>query len=109
MTAQDRLAMLAQQGQDALVNAIRTWAEAVQQLSSGLGAPGFGASGFGVPGSGAPGLGATGLTLPDLTAAVDQTFDLAEQVLAAQRELTKAVLRAATASAGGTGRADWTG
>lgn len=119
--AQDQLAVFAKQGQDALANALRTWAEAVQRLttsglgssglrssglsSSGLGSSGLGSSGLGSLGLGGPGLDVSGLTLPDLTAAVDQAFDVAEQVLAAQRELTKAVLRAAAASVGGTGRA----
>jgi hypothetical protein len=71
--ATDQFTTFAGQGQDALAGAARTWAESVQRLSSALGTP-----------------------AADPTALVDIAFDLAEQVLATQRELTKAVLRAVT-------------
>ena len=58
---------------DAVVRGVEMWAESVQRL------PGL----PGIPG-------------PDVTTVVDAAFDLAEQVLAAQRQLTKAVLRAVT-------------
>lgn len=58
-------------GQDAAQGAVRTWAESVQALSR-------------VPG-----------TADAPLALVDQLFDLAEQVLATQREMTKAVLQLA--------------
>ena len=57
-----------------MAGAARTWAESVQRRSSGVGPP-------------APDL---------LTTWVDTAFDLAEQVLATQRALAKAVLRAVT-------------
>lgn len=61
------------QVQDAVAGAVRTWTESVQRLSTVQDAP-----------------------VPDLTTVVDVAFDLAEQVLATQREITKAVLRAVT-------------
>ena len=67
----DRLLTLTDQSQEAMSGAARTWAHTVQRLSSPAGAPGG-----------------------DPTALVDAVFDLAEQVLATQRALTKAVLRA---------------
>ena len=67
---------LVTQGQDAAQGAVRAWAESVQALSR-------------VPGTAAGPL-----------AVVDQVFDLAEQVLAAQRELTKAVLQVALSMTG---------
>ena len=72
MTAlQDHLTTLATQTQDAMAGAARTWAESVQRLSTGAGLP-----------------------VSHLTTWVDVTFDLAEQALATQRALAKAVLRA---------------
>ena len=62
--------------QDAAQGAFRTWAESVQALSR-------------VPGSAA-----------DPLAVVDQVFDLAEQVLATQREMTKAWLQVALSLTG---------
>ncbi len=70
---QDHLTTFATQSQDAMAGAARNWAQSVQRLSSGFGTP-----------------------AGDPTALVDVVFDLAEQVLATQRELTKAVLRALT-------------
>ena len=64
------------QGQDAAQGAFRTWAESVQALSR------------------PPGTAAGPLTL------VDQVFDLAEQVLATQREMTKAWLQVALSLTG---------
>jgi len=68
---QDHLLTFADQSQDAVTGATRAWAQWVQHLSSGFGTP-----------AAAP------------TAMVDVVFDLAEQVLATQRALIKAVLRA---------------
>ena len=68
---QDHLTTFAGQSQDALGGAARAWAQSVQRLPSPFGAP-----------------------AADPTAMVDIFFDLAEQVLATQREITKAVLRA---------------
>jgi hypothetical protein len=70
---QDHLSTFADQSQDALAGAARAWAESVQRLSSPFGTP-----------------------AADPAAMVDLVFDLAEQVLATQRALTKAVLRAVT-------------
>ena len=67
----DPVTTFTSQSQDALAGAARTWAESVQRLSSAFGTP-----------------------VVEPTALVDIAFDLAEQVLATQRELTKAVLRA---------------
>lgn len=67
----DQFTSFVSEGHDALTGTSRIWAESVQRLSSTLGAP-----------------------VADPTALVDIAFDLAEQVLATQRELTKAVLRA---------------
>lgn len=64
-----KFAVITDQGQDAVAGAMRTWAQSVQQLSSLPGTP-----------------------TADPLAAVDKFFDFAEQVLAAQRELAKAVL-----------------
>ena len=68
---QDHLSTCADQSQNALVSAARAWAQSVQRLSSPFSTP-----------------------VADPTAVVDVDFDLAEQVLATQRALTKAVLRA---------------
>lgn len=70
---QDHLSTFADQSQSALSGAARAWAESVQRLSSAFSTP-----------------------AADPTAVVDVVFDLAEQVLATQRALTKAVLRAVT-------------
>ena len=74
---QDQFTTIAKQGQDAVTSAVRTWAESVQRLSGQQGGAG-----------------------PDVSAVVDNAFDLAERMLATQREFTKAVLRAVTASTG---------
>ena len=71
----DHVTTFTSQSQDAMAGAARTWAESVQRLSSALGTP-----------------------VADPAALVDIAFDLAEQVLATQRELTKAVLRAVAPS-----------
>ena len=76
---QNRFSKIAQQGQEAVNGAVRTWAEAVQRLS-----------------------GQQGTTMPDVSAVVDNAFDLAERLLATQREFTKSVLQAV---ATGTGNA----
>lgn len=85
---QDQFAALTQQSQDAMSGALRTWAEGVERLT-GLAAKGGG----GLP----PGA-------PDLTAMVSAAFDLAEQTLATQRELTLALVRAMTSALPGADR-----
>ena len=70
---QDHLLTFVDQSQNALTGAARAWAQSVERLSS--------------PSS---------TSAPDPTAVVDVVFDLAEQVLATQRALTRAVLRAVT-------------
>lgn len=70
---QDQFTTLISQIQGTTTGPLRTWADSVERLSGGLGTPG-----------------------PDLAAVVDAFFDLAEQVLATQREIAKAVVRAAT-------------
>ena len=70
---QDHLLTFADHAQNALAGAARAWAQSVQHLSSPFSTP-----------------------AADPTAVVDVVFDLAEQVLATQRALTKAVLRAVT-------------
>lgn len=67
---QDHLLTFVDQRQDALAGAARTWAQSVQRLSRLFSTP-----------------------AADPTVMVDVVFDLAEQVLATQRALTKAVLR----------------
>jgi hypothetical protein len=62
--------------QDAAQGTVRAWAQSVQALSR-------------TPGGAA-----------DPLALVDQVFDLAEQVLSTQREMTKAVLRVALSLTG---------
>ena len=71
---------VAQQGQDAVSGAVRAWAEQVQRFTGPVG---------GLPDASA------------LTTLVDSWFDLAEQVLAAQRAAAKAVLQALSAGVGG--------
>lgn len=73
---QNHFETLMTQSQDAAQGAARAWADSVQLLSR-------------APGSAAGPL-----------AFVDQVFDLAEQVLATQREMTKAVLRLALSLTG---------
>lgn len=72
---QDQLTTMAEQGQEAAIGAVRTWAEAVQRLSFQPGA-----------------------SAPDVSAVVDNAFELAERLLETQRELTKNVLRAVASS-----------
>ena len=76
-TPQDQFTKIAKQGQDAVTGAVRTWADAVQRLS-----------------------GQPGASVPDMTAVVDNAFDLAERLLATQREFTKSVLQAVATSTG---------
>jgi hypothetical protein len=70
---------LTRRGQEAVATAVRTWADAVQSATGSFAAGG--------PDK-----------LPDLRAfvdnSVDQAFDVAEQVLAAQRQLAHTVLAA---------------
>ena len=80
---QNRFSKIAQQGQEAVNGAVRTWAEAVQRLS-----------------------GQQGTNMPDVSAVVDNAFDLAERLLATQREFTKSVLQAV--AAGSSSAADAT-
>jgi hypothetical protein len=72
----NRIGTFITQGQDAAQGTMRAWAESVQALSR-------------APGS-----------TVDPLALVDQVFDLAQQVLATQREMTKAVLRVALSLTG---------
>jgi hypothetical protein len=67
-TLQDRLASAAGQGSEAVTGAVRAWAGAVQQVTR---------------------------TLPDPAMLVEGTFDAAEQLLRAQRDMTLTVLRLA--------------
>lgn len=67
---------MAEQGQEAMSGAVRTWAEAVRRLS-----------------------GQPGGSTPDVSALVDDAFDFAERVLAMQREFTKSMLRAYASTA----------
>ena len=73
----NRFSKIAQQGQEAVTGAVRTWAEAVQRLS-----------------------GQQGNNMPDVSAVVDNAFDLAERLLATQREFTKSVLQAVATGTG---------
>ncbi len=77
---QDHIAAMTQQGQDVMTGALRTWAQATERMT-GL------ASGAAAPRGAA-----------DAVALVEAAFDLAEQVLAAQRRLTVAAVRAMTAA-----------
>lgn len=74
---QDQFTKIAKQGQEAITGAVRTWADAVQRLSP-----------------------APGGAVPDVSAVVDSAFDLAERMLATQREFTKSVLSAYATGAG---------
>lgn len=76
-SVQNPFAKIAEQGQEAVNSAVRTWADAVQRLS----------------GQSAP-------SAPDLTAVVDNAFELAERLLATQHEFTTSVLRALATSTG---------
>lgn len=68
--ANDQFSKIAQQGQDAVNAAVKSWTDAVERLSAPT---------------------AVG-DVPDLSAVVDQTFDFAAKLLSAQRDLTKTVL-----------------
>ena len=76
-TQQNQFDKIAQQSQDAVSGAVRTWADTVQRLS-------------GQPGS----------SVPDVGAVVDNAFDFAERLLATQREFTKSVLEAYASTSG---------
>lgn len=76
-TPQDQFAKIAQQGQEAVTGAVRTWTDAVQRLANQP--------------AGA---------LPDVSAVVDNAFDFAERLLATQREFTKSVLQTFASTAG---------
>ena len=77
--SQNRFEKIAQQGQEAVSGAVRTWAESIQRMS-----------------------GQQGSSVPDVSAVVDNAFDLAERLLETQRQFTKSVLQAV---ATGTGNA----
>ena len=68
-TPTDQFVDIANRSQEAVTTAVRTWADTVQSFASKLTA---GQS-----------------QLPDLSSVVDQYFDLAEKVLANQRELAQ--------------------
>lgn len=76
MSLQDQISTFATRGQEALGSAVRVWTEEAARLSGPLAA---------VP------------DVATLTVLVDAWFDLAEQVLATQREAAKAVLQALSA------------
>ena len=76
MTAStDQFVDLAKRSQDAATDSLRTWTETVQGFAGQF-------------------TGGARPQLPDTGAAVDRVFDVAEQVLAQQRELVKTVLGA---------------
>jgi hypothetical protein len=77
---QEQFTKLAEQGQEAANDAVRTWAEAVQRMTV------------------QPDASVPGASVPDVSAIVDNAFDLAERLLEAQRELTKQVLQAVARS-----------
>jgi hypothetical protein len=77
-TVQEQYAELFKQGQDAALAALETWSRTIQQTVSQLPSP-------------------AGLFQP--TQAIDQFYDLAGQVLDAQRDLAKQVLATGTAAA----------
>ena len=76
-TPSNQFSKIAQQGQEAVSGAVRTWAEAVERLS-----------------------GQPGGSVPDVSAVVDNAFDFAERLLATQREFTKNVLQAYASTTG---------
>ena len=75
----EQFAEFAQRSQDAVTTAVRTWTQTVRAYSGTF--------------TGRPG------ELPDVQAAVNAAFDLAEQLLHDQRELVKAVLAAGVQAA----------
>lgn len=76
MTAStDQFVDIAKRSQDAVADSLRTWTETVQGFAGQF-------------------AGGTRPQLPDTTVAVDRVFDLAEQMLAQQRELAKTVVGA---------------
>ena len=89
---QDQFAALTQQSQDVVTGALRTWAEAVERLTGVAGGAEAGRT-AGLPAG-----------LPDPVAAVAAAFDLAEQVLTTQRELTLALVRTMTSGLPGRER-----
>ncbi len=76
-TPSNPFSKIAQQGQEAVSGAVRTWAEAVERLS-----------------------GQSGGSVPDVGAVVDNAFDFAERLLATQREFTKNVLQVYASTTG---------
>jgi hypothetical protein len=77
---QDRISKIAQQGQEAVSGAVRTWSDSLQRLS-----------------------GQAGGSATDVSALVDNAFDLAERLLETQRQFTKNVLEAVASRAAGAG------
>lgn len=69
------------QAQDAAVEAVQAWAEAVRRLTPDVPVP--------------PGVAAATDKLPKPADLYDDVFDFAEKVLAGQREFTKRLLEAA--------------
>ena len=83
---QDRISKIAQQGQEAVSGAVRTWSDSLQRLS-----------------------GQAGGSATDVSALLDNAFDLAERLLETQRQFTKNVLEAvASRAANQTGADDST-
>lgn len=74
----EQFSRIARQGQEAVNNAVRVWADSVQRLAGGRG----------------------GGQMTDMTAVVDSAFDFAERMLQTQREFTKSVLRAVSGTTG---------
>ena len=82
---QDQYLQAVRHGQEAWTTAMRTWSDAVQRMwTSGMAA---GAS----------------RTPPPAEVVIDQVFDFAQQVLDAQRELAKQMVRAAQSAQQATG------
>lgn len=74
----EQFSRIARQGQEAVNNAVRVWADSVQRLAGGRG----------------------GGQMTDMSAMVDSAFDFAERVLQTQREFTKSVLQAYASTTG---------
>ncbi len=74
----EQFSRIARQGQEAVNNAVRVWADSVQRLAGGRG----------------------GGQMTDMSAMVDSAFDFAERVLQTQREFTKSVLQAVSGTTG---------
>ena len=75
---QDQYLQAVRHGQEAMTTAMRAWSDAVQRMwTSGMAA------------------GGAASTPPPAEVVIDQVFDFAQQILNAQRELAKQMVRAA--------------